>query len=551
MKKSVLWIVSILLVLSLVLTGCGNGDEKPTDNHSSNTQNNIESANQGEEDKNDGNEEEPVENKNVSATVVNDTAYLPYFEKGEILKIENVAKATMTADREHIIYLETSGDLYISDIALSNPTLITGNVDRFINHGIIGDYFLFSVFDGSVVEVPLYRYNLKDGNLEMLLEDHLGHSTNHIIVESDIAFEFYSISKDSAELIKLGEYAKELLDDRTYCSEHYYNVEYNFGFWIFMGQSGYTALAYENGELYCLCEVPGASEGEKRNGFTIYTDGDCVALMEKGANGGGSRVFVKRQDEAMISYYQEGCYFTPRAAWFDVVEGGCYAIGSDNYVDYTIADGTLCLYWLDNDGGITRINEVSRPASGDDDDFDNMQLLDDGTLIYIDNEHFLHKIKLNKSSASNDELVIDKKVTSIKTIEYKYGKCALITTEDDSRYFMHDAEDSPVYMGMYISLEGISADGDILFLIVGSSNLYALSWSEIELMADEALGLSGIYDSYTAIAKNPVKDSLRSGIKGIPVNPNAVVFQTYMDTASNGFWFYDGKTAEMLCVAYH
>ena len=111
MKKSVLWIVSILLVLSLVLTGCGNGDEKPTDNHSSNTQNNIESANQGEEDKNDGNEEEPVENKNVSATVVNDTAYLPYFEKGEILKIENVAKATMTADREHIIYLETSGDL--------------------------------------------------------------------------------------------------------------------------------------------------------------------------------------------------------------------------------------------------------------------------------------------------------------------------------------------------------------------------------------------------------------------------------------------------------
>lgn len=230
MKKSVLWIVSILLVLSLVLTGCGNGDEKPMDNHSSNTQNNIESANQGEEDKNDGNEEEPVENKNVSATVVNDTAYLPYFEKGEILKIENVAKATMTADREHIIYLETSGDLYISDIALSNPTLITGNVDRFINHGIIGDYFLFSVFDGSVVEVPLYRYNLKDGNLEMLLEDHLGHSTNHIIVESDIAFEFYSISKDSAELIKLGEYAKELLDDRTYCSEHYYNVEYNFGF---------------------------------------------------------------------------------------------------------------------------------------------------------------------------------------------------------------------------------------------------------------------------------------------------------------------------------
>lgn len=75
MKKNILWIVSILLILSLAFTGCGNNSEEPIDNESTSVTNDAENLDDNtdtEESETDNTEANDAEDDAIKETVNNE-----------------------------------------------------------------------------------------------------------------------------------------------------------------------------------------------------------------------------------------------------------------------------------------------------------------------------------------------------------------------------------------------------------------------------------------------------------------------------------------------
>lgn len=553
MKRRFLQIISILLILSLALAGCGKEENSTSGSKSAGNPGSVLSGNSDKKPDKPVKEENPYTRDGfVYAKVIDGTAYLPDFKKERIITIENAKEALMTSDREHVIYLDTEGNLYATDSDLNDPALLVSNLSDYGSYGIEGDYFYFRAYLPTSAEIPMYRYDFAGNTLEMLLEDHVGLGKNLSYVETDTELQFYSVSNQTAELELLGTYSKELLGDRTYCTENYYDAESGFRLWNFFGSTGNTALAYENGELYCLAETLYDAEASQKNGLVQYASDDCAVIFERGDVENGGRVFLKRRNHDLITFQQEDCYFSPIAYWFQAAEDGCYAIGADQYVGYTEGgEATFYLYWLGNDGTMQKIEALSRDAmaeiQGDCLSFMQMSFLNDHTLLYFDENSFPHLATLEKGAVTSDRVLLEQAVKEYKTVPYYGGTCTLFTTEDNNEYILPNLDDPLVYIGMYVQLGGISTDGEYVYLITEPGELYGFTRSQIKSYADTNAGLCEAYGKSTPIDQWVEGNSLTSGLIGGRLDPNSIVFKVF-GLESPGYKFFNGTSAKLLCT---
>lgn len=552
MKKQLLKIISILIVLLLVPTGCSKESILPSTDETPDKPGNILTLDKALEAILPEEEANPYAKPGfVRAITVGENSYLYDFKGKRVIILENTAEGFMNTNREDIVYLKNDGNLYFSDSDLTAPKLIDSNLSDFTNNAFIGDCFYYTASATASTVRSLNQYNFVEGVHETLLEAYQGETRNLCRVETDTEVQFYSVATETGEFRQLGAFPKDQLGLDATCTFTYFDADTDFRIWVYDSRTGCTALTYEDGELSCLAQNSFNQDEHHGIGLTLLSGDTGVIIFERGEIENGGRVFYRRQNQEIITVQQPDCYFLPRATWYGETADGCYLIGADRYAGYDQdIDATLYLYWLGNDGILQRIDEISRPVEMDTGrgglTFQQMELLDEHTLLYFDGNSYPHLATLDKGTVTEDRLLLEETVREYEAVPYYGGTCVLFTTENYNEYFLHNADAPLVYVGMVINLGGVSTDGEYIYLVTEAGNLYAFSKSEILSYADERTGLSAAYGQDNAIASYVEPDSLTSGIFGGLLDPKSIIFETFDMPEENGVYFYDGTSAELI-----
>ncbi len=145
MKKQLLKIISILIVLLLVPTGCSKESILPSTDETPDKPGNILTLDKALEAILPEEEANPYAKPGfVRAITVGENSYLYDFKGKRVIILENTAEGFMNTNREDIVYLKNDGNLYFSDSDLTAPKLIDSNLSDFTNNAFIGDCFYYT-----------------------------------------------------------------------------------------------------------------------------------------------------------------------------------------------------------------------------------------------------------------------------------------------------------------------------------------------------------------------------------------------------------------------
>lgn len=187
MKKQLLKIISILIVLLLVPTGCSKESILPSTDETPDKPGNILTLDKALEAILPEEEANPYAKPGfVRAITVGENSYLYDFKGKRVIILENTAEGFMNTNREDIVYLKNDGNLYFSDSDLTAPKLIDSNLSDFTNNA-------FSCqFTGHLTPVTGYHFiaairlwTHQSGGKYAVLLDTL-HHFHHVFIHSHL-----------------------------------------------------------------------------------------------------------------------------------------------------------------------------------------------------------------------------------------------------------------------------------------------------------------------------------------------------------------------------